>query len=673
MKVVIFLLTLLATTINAQGIRPRTPREPSYQINRPASVGNLFQITGSNTKFGEYAGVGFLSGNGKIFQRIIRFKNYSYKGDKVETVWEGNVENNVMTTSLKLSQYLVSVDNYAPFEADLKNPIPVKGVMENGAVSFAVKENGIYSETWTFMAEATKRLWKNERKLLNMTGSDSKTIKYTFKAAGVENVIEIYNKLDIVNQYKNHPIYKSKKHYYVSDPTDAIEIKANPNVLRISMKSINDLSLHEAISKRNAYGKSFAEKEKYFLAEMRKYNFNSLGFIEPAVVNNRQEKVRTAPIYDSLLWSSMYGWAEAIKYEKTGDEVAYRNFKKVIEGIILAEAIVGDGKNFARGVIESPANQSVGGWVQGTNQFANYKWLPIGNNDMCKSFFITLTLAKRILRDDEVALKNKIIGFTHKMMYLKVVRENDGNKMLAQGVYALWNNDKIKFKDFNKNAQSFTNKAARYFGIDSGMHYQGIADWSGIHLRALTTAAQILIADELMKVFPKKKSDLKDTRKIATKRLAEMNETYDRAHTYYLGIFTHYLVPEWRNKSKNIETAKLGKNLLMETPAPKNLGNAKVNLFTNPEWSVSYWPKLPWKGLTGFRKYESKEVIGGLIQGSFRYPLYEGIAWHSEYMWKENFFSDIVFGSNPSMVPMSQDYLLLYWMARSSGLISEYE
>jgi hypothetical protein len=208
--------------------------------------------------------------------------------------------------------------------------------------------------------------------------------------------------------------------------------------------------------------------------------------------------------------------------------------------------------------------------------------------------------------------------------------------------------------------------------IDSGFYFESIADWSGIHLSTVSTMSDILLARELQKQFTYNQGSYlaRRDRKQAENRLYEMSQTYKKAKRDFLTILAYAYSPDARRSKEMKELAQAAVWSLREIPAPRSFGKGEADHTINPEWSISAWPKMPWKSLKGpFRLRKENMNFEYHMQGAYMYPIFESTAWHSTYFWKDQAYHTQDSGQ-ANRVSFSADYLVLYRVALDAGLIT---
>jgi hypothetical protein len=636
-----------------------------------------YQISGRSVEQGDYSGTAVIKG--KEVQRFITWKDFSYEGNSVESIWAGTLVDGTIRFSLTLSHTLTSFNGFSPDEDEFKKPIEISIPINslNSEFSIFAKGDGQMTETWTKKdstnLETSSPWWTNLRKMTVGIGGQPTWVKLIAKWSGLMKIVESYRNHPDVKKYEKRAEFQGQKQYFFDDKTDADFYAKNPNALRLANKTLNPLALAEAEMKKNAYGKTLKDKENFLRTETFKYNLNSAGLVEFAVVDEAGNKIGTETEYDSALWSSMLGWAEVLRYQTTKDPEALQHFKTILSGVLTLLDITNDPKEFARSLVVSPANEVMPeGWFQGTAPYSHLKWRKGGNNDMAKGLFITLTLAHQVLDSSDALLIERIKKVSARLSDLNAVKKGY-NLAMAKGLDALWNGNNDSYDVFTRERLSITTFLGDVTNLGVGIYVGGIADWSGIHLSTASTGAEVLLARELQKVYPYNPVGYKarQVENAAQRRLEELDHIYRKAHRDFITIFS-YALSKKEQRERMKDDALKAVWTLKDFPAPRSLGDAEADLKKLPNWSMSAWPRLPWKGLDRFGKLNKELPYDEFFEGAYGYPNFEGPVWSSPYIWKDNPF-DMSYQSRKNIKSYSADYLIVYWLGKSSGLIGEAE
>jgi hypothetical protein len=634
------------------------------------ALDGLYTISGKSSMLGDYSGIGWVYKG--VVQRKVQYSSYTYKNNSVESIWSGTESNNTFNFKLSLSNALTTVEDFSP-EPNAFAPeeitINQEDLLNNTTILIGDEE---LTETWTKEKDAgSTPLWQDLRSTQVGVGKQN-FLKKVFNFLGLSKVVNKYRNLPELRDYQNRKEFIEEKQYFIKDKTDADFYLNTPNVLRVSNKTINLLSLTEAVMRKNAYGKTLAQKADLLGKETIKNNFNTAGFLEIALVEEKGLKSGRRTEYDTALWTSMFGWAELMRYQNTNDSSALNNFKKIIDGEVKLVEITENQKEFARGLAISSPEEDLGvGWIQASGNNSHLKYRKGGNNDMIKGVFITLILAHQALDPKIDADLIKRIQVVARNLNKQTNASHGENAGLAKGLDALWNKNTESFEDFIKSTHSIETVLGDITKLGLGFYVDGITDWSGVNLTMTSNICQILVTKELRSVFPDEPK-LEKIQVKAESRLLKMHKIYKNAHRDFLTIMTYAFSKAARADAEFVKEARDAVWILKEVPAPRSLGNIEADFRKHPQWSYSAWPRVPWKALKSFRKLNDDYDLRNIVAGAYSYPLFEAQSLGTTYLWKEMPFS-VVTRSSSEVQNFSADYLVLYWAGRSSGLITAVE
>jgi len=481
------------------------------------------------------------------------------------------------------------------------------------------------------------------------------------KALAIDSIFRWYQRENPdLRPFQGHPEYLSRSHFAVYDDADFEFYQKNKSSLVIYNKSHDVHSETEAYLKFQAYRYSLEEKVHKFDQEVANEFINSLGIYS----------LRVGPYWfgevDAALWTGMYLMSQSMRHSVTGEIQALENMKRALRGLFLLMDVPQDSREFARSV--SPVSENhvtAGNWQQGTGPYANIKWLPGGNNDMMRGLIIGFLSAYRSLpQNDE--LRRELEQKMFRLIELRLSQKSTGsNRMFALGFRALITGNEQDYVDYI-NEYIANPQLQDFFGLGHGFLFEGIADWSGVHLSAVGTISQILLARELSRVFNYpvyewSSGEARETRSSAkmiareqTENLWRQYETFRHARRDFLCIFAHNA----RGMRVPQECLRGLHEILYEVPA----GSLAFDNRLRSGFVMSPSPRLPWKSVGSQRKpFDFHE------QANRAYPFVEGLAFTSNYLWKEEGFP--IHGSKSEGLKMPRvDYLWSYWGYRLGRL-----
>lgn len=628
----------------------------------------LYGIQGSHSERGTYHGEMLI--NGSHVERIIQYDHFQFKTKNIQEIWIGTFDSSTHSGDFRLraSDTLSSYENFSFPNETFLNPVDVKMSLSSQYEINSPALLGKYNEHTQLKSASLAPLWVSERKIQEITGESQPFIIQLARWFVIDKIIRQYRNLTETMPWHSRSEWLTQKQFQITDPTDFEFYQQNPNILRVVNKIISPLSMAEALQKRNAYALTLLQKAEYFDQEIPLLHLNSAGLLELAQVDPAtNQKTGALPEHDSALWTSMYLLSQVLKFESTGSLVAYNNAKIALNGLLSLVDITNSDTEFARTLMRSPASEKWSAeWVQGEGQYAQLKYKKGGNNDMYKGVALSFLLAHRFLKSDETELQLKLKKLAPKLLTMNAVQKNSSNTALAFAAVAIWREDVSAIQKFTSLSLNLKESVASGLELNSGFYTGGISDWSGIHLISISNIDQIIAAQEIMKRYPQydRMDLLQKSLESAQSTLHAVWKAVRKAKMGFITIFAYTF-----GNSKNFDT-EFYKDLdesrwvLRQIPAPRKTGSASIHMMLQPDWSLSAWPFQPWKAVRKPLVFNERQ------QGAYNYPLFELESWGSQYLWKENPFSSDA-NSDAKIIAYSADYLLVYWMGRRSGWLTE--
>lgn len=637
------------------------------------SQAQIYDILGNHSSKGAYSGKLQIY-NGQVV-RLIYFRDFQFNNFSVQSVLSGSDLGNTVEFDIPISNALTSYNGWAPDPSVFKSPTPIqltKPVQPINRIEFELPNDGLYSEVWKLTPEkSTTMIWVNQRSNEDAYGDESSWLLSLAMKLGIDMAIKWYRNQPEADPWRNRPEFQNASMFHIRDVSDLDFYKENKSTLRVDNRSVNPLSLAESLQKRNAFAPSFAEKVKYFDTEIQDLNLNPMGLLELAEVNSSGQKIKSFAEGDSALWTGVYAYTQALRYQTVHEPQALINANRAIEGLINLIEITGSDTEFARTILRSPPTEDLGAnWIQGTGRFSAYKWLKTGNNDMCKGLLIGLAVGFDTIPKSDLQLRSRALSAVLKLYKLKPIAESSSNLGLARGLEALWTGNSASIDQFIALSYNVINYIGEWSTATTGFYYGGIADWSGIHLTMVSTLSLYLISKKLTENFSYSEKGYlaKYAQNFAENHLFKLWKSYRKAGSDFLTIITAAISPAAR-KDPDFQTYMIpALRALRDVPAPRSTGVARIDFSLHGSWSLSAWPRLPWKMIKSPWAVRDGLKFSTHWQGAYSYPIYEALAWQSTYIWKDSPYY-IHLGGNSSIKTFSADYLLVYWMAKSSGQI----
>lgn len=651
-------------------------------------VNKVLSLEGESTIYGPYKGMlEIRKDQGQITAtKIVTYTNFSFENLPVQEVWTGKVDSNREKILFKIKQADIfkSAEGFRRSLEMFQNDIRIEQTLSlnSKVMTFHRKDELFQEKIKQIMDSAESPLWENlRRKKLSLGNENSAIINFTAKLIRLK-VFKWFHSQPEVTSYAQREEYQSKKQYFIFDPTDYHFYQKNPRILRVVNKVPDRISLVEAIQRRNAYAPSLDDKKDHFEKVMKTNHINKLGQFSTAQFDQDGNFIRHAMVGDGALWTGMYLASQAMRYQVTGDEEALENVKKSLKGLMLLMDITGDEKTFARntafddGTIELNDDYRLGAGIH-----KDKIWRAMGNNDMFKGLIHGFIWSYIIIPESELELRSELLKHMKQLTKLTIA-ERRSNTSPAFGLRALVTKSENDKKKFIKNF-IFSDMGRAIVNIEGNTYIGGIADWSGINLTMVSTITNILIAKSILKDFPSKDHLFKKTEEdvyhrslrslvLQWKDMAMARRDLLTIATYSFAIkdgFDLAEADEFDDGLNAEEINKLWKESfsnclwgLREIPINRSKYDISYDYSLKPEWSLSWWPKLPWKSVI------KKETVEYHMQGAYAYPLFESTGIGSNFIWKDQPFS-YKGGSQKINKDPPADYLYAYWMAKLAKII----
>ncbi|KYG60751.1 hypothetical protein AZI85_12230 [Bdellovibrio bacteriovorus] len=601
--------------------------------------------------------------------RVVTYINYFFDGLRVQEVWTGKAvaSANTLTISydIKQADFITKLGTLKRDPSEFRAPVTVlsRFVTSPAGLStkFSDKKESEYSEWITTRRNLEARpLWVNERKNLDAKG---KSIPVAVR--GVIKLFKMdigYDKDPLVKSYKNRLEFKDEHPYVVFDPTDFEFYRNNKDIIRVTNKITDDISITEAVVKRNAYSPTLPDKAQGYDKNAKDFHINEAGMVSHAVLDEQGRFVSYSPDGDSALWTGMYVASQAMRYLNTKESEALQNVRKSLKGLMTLMEITGDNKEFARTLaIYNPQNPVPQKWHRGTGKFANLIWLEGGNNDMVKGITHGFLWASLVIPTSDTEIWNELREKSRRLPDLRIMSEKPQNMPAALGLATLFTGDASYKERYLKSFNKLKVKVGLNF--DTTFYWHGSADWSGINLSMVGDVTDIMVADML------KETELRDKMR---ERLMDAWVTYQPARRHLLTIAAYGFAyrhgtrgGDFRKESSEVRFSEaLRESIwgLREIPYPRPNLDVNIDHSLRPEWCMSPIPRLFWKSLK-----KPEPPVSYFYQGLYSYPVFELSAFSSGFLWKDSAFA-YTESHNRGVEQAGVDYLYAYWLARYSGV-----
>ena len=659
----------------------------SYAIELE-KINSIYQSQGTHSTYGEYKSQTEIKQENSQLKitKVITYKNFKFENLTVEEVWVGvgqlNQDQLKMIFKLKKADFLKSAEGEertANMFNEKEEVVIETGSLENGSlISFQRNSENFSEEIVSTENSSNTPLWEDLRQKTLSYGKDSSLLVKAAVYFLKKRVFDWFHDDPIVKAWEHKAEYQSKMQYFITDLTDYKFYQSNPTKLRVVNKMPDTISLIESIQRRNAYAPSLEEKKNHFEERMQRLHINELGLFSSAELDEKGNVKRYVLDDDGALWTGMYVASEAMKYKSTGDLTALKNIKRSLKGIMFLMDVTKDPKNFARSAAIHDGTLTINHkfHLHETKDSKPVVWSSVGNNDMFKGLIHSFIWTYIVLPESEKELKNEIKDYMQRIADLNVARQLQ-NKVPSLGLRALVTSNKEDLEGFYK-AHNVEQLPGKIFDVEGSTHVGGVVDWSGVNLGMVGTISDLLITKELIKKFPTEEK-LKEVYTHMQRALMLQWKDLRTTKRHFLTIAAHTFAMnegfsiqnanEWGDeltrKELKKEWAKAKEQSLIsliEIPINRSAYNLSYDFSLKPDWSISWWPVLPWKSV------KERELVTYHIQGAYSYPLFEANGMVSNFLWKDQAFN-YRGGSNKSYKAPGSDYLYSYWMARLGGLL----
>lgn len=629
----------------------------------------VWTIQGHDSRLGQYDGVlEIRNGGGSEPQaiRVVRYHTATHTdGRGIDTVWTGSVDSGDRTTfavnfALDRADFISRVGNLRRTDRD-RTPLAVKARVLQGdrrrlELEYCAREDPdlrIVELGVSSGVGGDQPIWRSARVVRPTVVRDA---QFLITRLALHGLFQRYHRLPEVRRFAGTPAFEHAVPLLAVERTDFEFYRAHPDRVRVVNKVVDAISLAETEVRANAFRSSFSAKEAHFQRIMDSGGVGPHGLVLASVAASGAER----PDEDSLLWTGVYSYTQALRYRHTGKPEALDNLRRSLRGVFTAMDITGNSRTFARAVrVTGPA--LTGGWRRGSGEWSNLDWLAGGNNDMSKGLMLAIIAGSECLPAED-PLRAEVAEHAMAMLELCEFLEapHDGcgidghrrvipsvNPGIAKLLAGITCHDRALVEDGlswlrQPLLTAYAHRGGGPFFID------GLSDWSGNHL-TLTKTLSLLWA-----LSRSGDADLEARWIRASGQAWRVLRSLDSSLHAAVALTSGALVdPDERCEA--VDQALWG---LRSYPIPKH--QYPVDHRIRSDFVMSPFPALPWKGDWLDNPDRQQSIVGhGLLESAV-----------DGYWWNDNPFSLGGAGNADDVVP-GVDYLLLYWIARDGGLIAE--
>lgn len=615
----------------------------------------VWDVTGTDAALGAFRGRLELRSTGPGAYDVVREVTYATAvagGRRLTTVWTGRATESgldlTVTASLRRTGWITRHGALARTAAD-KLPIVVRATFRpdpSGGLSGAFAGPGVATNEVARRTGAVGAapIFAVERRYEPIHGAPPRLVKQALFLvfAGYHGKPELAPFVPDVR-------FQAAVHLNLIDRTGFDWLRARPQELLVVDQVVDGISLEEADVRRSTFGLRAHEKAALHAADAEGRLRDVTGLLthgaRPTAAGGWE------PIEDmsACLWTGVYGYAEGLRWQVTGEARALQNVEEVAERLCDLVEIDPRPGEFARSLRPIGRAPLGGSWHAGTGRYAHLAWHDNGNNDMVKGLVLGFIAAWDVLPAAH-PLRPRIQACVREIADHWIGsavtgtgtrRDSSGNK-ITLGMLAHWITGDPAYERIWRRA---LRKPLALLELASGGTFAawGIADWSGTHLGVCSRLAMAELSRRLRTPWQALFDQAVEMGFRAVGKYSRCTLPWSAARAGLLG----------RRDRGAPETVLWG---LREFPYPKP--RHEVNRDLDPDWVASPYPSLPWK--------LDWMTNAGRRQGLISYPTFMGRT--SNYVWRStpldagDAYSDVL---HPA-----PDYLFVYWLARKHGLIA---
>ena len=589
------------------------------------------------------------------FIRTVRYEGVTVEGDReLHWLFRGTLKKVgsglTLESSLKRLDFITSRGTTKRTATD--GPVPLTGTFSFGVgqLTGTITGAGVsLADTWKAQKPlGAAPIFEDKRSLVPAHSPPSATEKQTNFS-----LYSNYHTLDVIKPYVPRPEFQAAVHGHVIDKTDLDFYRANKKALRVVDKVVDEISLGETLARADAFRHTMKEKaELYDKAAEERFIDPEIGMIPHGGAPGAGYSGQVES-FDGALWTAVYLAGQVFRFQVTGEPKAKANVVLTLDALLKLQEMTGDWKQFAR-TLRKATGSPQPPWYAGTGANANLEWLAGGNNDMIKGLFYGYLMGWELLceggKTGHEALCARVrTNAKHLADDVQLGGSNAPasawtNKLPAAWLYAVVTDNSGDALSYKTTAEGYWLIGKPALAATPVTYTQGIVDWSGTHLTSI---------GDMIQVFLAKRMDLGGNAVDAMRShidASHKNLEKQRFPTWHLlkaafGSGAGATSPFIKDALSRMEEAQYPKV------------SFTIDRSLNPEFCMSPYPSLPWKG--DWMNYPASDRTQGLNS----HPLFEGSP--DVMYWKVG----NGYRSGEGYEAPGGDYLHLYWLARKYGLI----
>ncbi len=620
----------------------------------PRGFAGTWAVSGSDPLRGAFQGTAVVAPttSGYSVQKLVTFAATLPSGERLEWAWNATAHDEGtglrVDASLRRAHVMSSAGSTTRTAAD-KPPLALTALLDAHATqlagTFTSTAGAGPQETWVRTTASPPVFPVSSVQLLPGHPAPSTTIKTALSA-----LFASYWTTSTVAPYVARPDFDAAIHGVWLDTT-ALDFyrRSGPGVVLVLDKVVDEVGVAEETRRAHAFSRPLHEKAKLFDADMTATNSDQNGMVTAVdqTVNPPARDFAQSPV----LYSGTWALSQLYRYRATGDQEAFDNVVRAATGAAICVDISPDKTQFAR-AIDFAVNAKPGqvgpaggkySWAPGTGTYANLIWMVGGNNDMLHGIDAAFMAAIAILPAGHPVRAQIGAQAASLLGNVKIAQSGDHEIQLA---YVAWTaTGDPKWQTRYSQALGFKNVLQKTYLLSGAdyIQWQGIADWSGHNLGALTNLGYGLLG-----------GTSPSAAELSWRNAAATGITAGFA---FSGKYRNGIVATAASGASAPGASDILKGVLTEIAYPKSLGNATIDYSVASDWSVSPYPSDPWKG--------DWMKNAGRVQGLYSLPyFYRG---GDQNYWNR---SPLMTGATPdNELEPGQDFLVSYWYLRSLGVL----
>ncbi len=621
---------------------------PTTPASGPHDFSGVWEISGSDPTQGLYTGTATIAATGTTYtvERLVTFQTKLPSGRSLQAAW------NAAATPLPAGLHVQATLRHAHMIQRLGSqtraatdrlPVVVDAMLLAPGGAFGAVPSGTtisgalgaLSETWVKSGgQGIPAFPVKDETLVALHGPPSQTVR-----SSMFTLFAPYQGLPAIAPYVSRPEFQAAIHYATVDHTARDFYQAGTTAVVVLDGVVDDFSIAEETWRADAFSHRLHEKAEGFDADMEQNHVDANGMI--AGISG------TAPPYarqtsgDGALHLGCWVASQVYRFQVTGDAQALQDVENGTRALVTLVDISPDKTQFARAIQDAATAPS--SWTRGTGAYASVAWLPGGNNDMLHGIDYGFLAAEQVLPPGH-ALRAQIGAQARSLLDNVSIAQSGLHEIFLASVAWKTTGDPALQARY-KSALGGNLKDRLWTQAGSGiMNVQGIADWSGQHLGAVTFCCLRILGGA------SPDPDEQGWRQVGQ---AGALAAYHDNGVGRMALLSA-IAAAWNASG----AADMTRDVLAEIPFPKPFGDATVERSVSDDYCVSPYPSDPWKG-----DWMSNP---GRVQALTGLPLfYCGT--------DENYWSRGPLNTGSSVngvVPTSQDYLHAYWLGRAIGALS---